>query len=698
MTADCIKLVTRVLILVSAAQLAAMAATPASAQTNDRTAGRVHPGTGLLDMERSRAWASRLLARPASLPISFKLDGKLMTGIPADWEPVARRRRIDANLMETLFEGREPRTGLTLRVECTEYLDYPVVEWVAWFTNTGKKPMPILSDIAALDGPFEGASPVLHHCNGDFCSEQGYTWQESPLSKDVSLRFAPSGGRSCDHAFPYYRITFKDHGLSLAIGWPAQWSASFTGLVNGVQVRTGQEKMHLRLMPGETVRTPRMTVMFWAGDAVRAANLWRRWYRAHVLPRQNGQPLRPLLVAHGTDEGEEFTAATEKNQVRYIEQWAQRGLRFDVWWIDAGWYPCYNTEHRRSWPVTGTWEPDPERFPNGLKPVSDQAARHGADLLIWFEPERVVPGTRLDREHPDWLLRVKGGSYRLLNLGNPACRQWLTDHVCRLIQDNGIKIYRQDHNFPPLQYWRDNEAADRQGMTENLHVQGYLRYWDDLLERNPGLWIDSCASGGRRNDLETMRRSVPLHYTDFGYGNHPVKLSFHHTLFQWLPYFKEATLSWDLDGTSRFDRRQDSFSYHCGMGPMLIPCIDIRKGDYDFDLMRRMIAIWRRAAVMMLGGDYYPLTPIHRTSEKWVARQFDCPESDRGFIQGIRLPACMQETLVVHPRVARPDAVYLFENPETGETRERTGKELEQAGFTFSLPKRQGALWFYRVK
>ncbi len=62
-----------------------------------------------------------------------------------------------------------------------------------------------------------------------------------------------------------------------------------------------------------------------------------------------------------------------------------------------------------------------------------------------------------------------------------------------LIKDNGIKIYRQDLNFEPLEYWRKNEAEDRQGINENLHVQGYLKYWDDLLARNPGLWIDSCA-------------------------------------------------------------------------------------------------------------------------------------------------------------------------------------------------------------
>ena len=228
-------------------------------------------------------------------------------------------------------------------------------------------------------------------------------------------------------------------------------------------------------------------------------------------------------------------------------------------------------------------------------------------------------------------------------------------------------------------------------------MQGYLQYWDDLLARNPGLWLDSCSSGGLRNDLETMRRSVPLHYSDCGYGDHPAKLAFHHVLFEWLPYFKETTLSWDLEGRTRYDGRVDSFSYHCGLGPMLMPCIDIRRDDYDFGLLLKMLGLWRRAAELMLNGDYYPLTPIHRSAERWVARQFDCPEVGRGFIQGIRLPACAEETLVVYPRGLRSEAVYRFENPETGETQELAGQVLEQRGFTFALPKRQGAIWFYQV-
>ncbi|HWE63530.1 MAG TPA: alpha-galactosidase [Chloroflexota bacterium] len=662
---------------------------------------RIVPSTTAEDMVKGRSWTGQLLSAPEHLPISFLYDGHEIHGIPSRWMPESHRRRIDATMIETIFEGFDGETGLHVRVECLEYLDYPVVEWTAWLMNRGDRPTPAIADLRALDGTFTGRSPVLYHCNGDFNGEDGYTPRHTPLRHGESLTMAPNGGRACDGAFPYFRIIFEDGGLTLAVGWPGQWSASFEGLEQGVGIKAGQEKTQLRLLPGERIRTPRMTIMAWTGDEARAVNLWRRWYRDHVLPRPDGSPLRPLLTAAGTDEGEEFTAATEDNQIRYMEKFSTLGFAYDVWWIDAGWYPCYDEHHERKWRLTGTWEPDPERFPRGFRPIAEQATESGARLLVWFEPERVTRDSWLFTHHPEWLWQISGGDrfaqYALLNLGDPACRRWLTDHICTLIEDNGIKIYRQDFNFPPLRFWRENEPEDRQGINENLHVQGYLQFWDDLLARNPGLWIDSCASGGRRNDLETMRRSVPLHYTDYGYGIHPVKLAFHHTLYAWIPYFKESTLSWDLDAT-RYEDQIDSFSFHCGMAPMLSLALDIHRDDYDFALARKGVDLWRRASTLLLHGDYHPLTPFSRSGERWVAWQFDRPEAEEGLLQGIRHAACAEDSITIYPQALRPDADYLLENPETGETRELSGSALLDDGFTFALPRRSGAIWFYRRK
>ena len=154
------------------------------------------------DMLKSRAWAKRFFSSAADLPISFVLDEKAIHGIPQEWHPVLNRRRIDANISETVFEGTDARTGLNVRVECTEYHDYPVMEWVAWFTNKGQEPTPIIRDILALDGTFTGSSPVLYHCNGDFYSAEGYTPQETPLPAGDASVLPPTAAVPVTAHFP----------------------------------------------------------------------------------------------------------------------------------------------------------------------------------------------------------------------------------------------------------------------------------------------------------------------------------------------------------------------------------------------------------------------------------------------------------------------------------------------------------------
>ena len=42
--------------------------------------------------------------------------------------------------------------------------------------------------------------------------------------------------------------------------------------------------------------------------------------------------------------------------------------------------------------------------------------------------------------------------------------------------------------------------------------------WDELLERCPKLLIDNCSGGGRRIDIETLRRSIPFFRSDYQCG------------------------------------------------------------------------------------------------------------------------------------------------------------------------------------
>ena len=64
--------------------------------------------------------------------------------------------------------------------------------------------------------------------------------------------------------------------------------------------------------------------------------------------------------------------ANEQNEIGFMQQYFDLGWKFDYWWMDAGWYPF-----KDGWWNTGTWDPDPARFPHGFRPISDFAHAHG---------------------------------------------------------------------------------------------------------------------------------------------------------------------------------------------------------------------------------------------------------------------------------------------------------------------------------
>jgi alpha-galactosidase len=300
---------------------------------------------------------------------------------------------------------------------------------------------------------------------------------------------------------------------------------------------------------------------------------------------------------------------------------------------------------------------------------------------VWFEPERVTPGTWLYTEHPEWLLG-SGGGQKLLDLGNEAARKWLIEHVDKTMAAEGIDIYRQDFNIAPLGYWRANDVPDRKGITEIRHVTGYLAFWDELRRRHPGLLIDTCASGGRRNDLETLRRSVPLHKSDMEYPNLTAKQTQLYGLAFWAPYFGAPVYPAD---------RVDVYGFRSGMAPMTGMGYDTRRGDYDFALLRKLVDQWRQVAPNYW-GDYWPLTGWSVEPDVWMAWQFDRPEAGEGLVQAFRRPRSPYESARLKLRGLDPAATYELRNFDVEGTVKAAGKELMDKGLLVAIDNCPGAV------
>ena len=633
---------------------------------------------------------------PEDIPLQFKLGDRVIRGIPAEFCPTVTHRLIDCNMVQYVVEGQN-EGGLSIRAEYLEYRDFPVTEWVVTLTNRGKADTPIVSDVR-LGGRIACEGAVLEYGNGDTCTPDGYHFFKTPV--DVAMRLTPNDGTSCNGAFPYMTIHTADCEIRAAIGWPTKWAADITPAEGGITFACGQDRCHTVLHPGESFRTPRLNLMAYTSEDApyRGINLWRAWYLTHILPRENGQGIGPKLCLHYfmADGKPEFTGATEQNQIHALSEYLRRGMKPDVWWLDAGWYPC-----NYDWPRTGTWRPDPARFPNGLAPLGKACEDNGVQLLLWFEPERVRGGEELEQNHSEWLLyqRDENGNAvgdRLLDLGNDEARGWLIDHVNALIKESHVAIYRQDFNFNPAPIWAQNEADDRIGMLENRHAVGYLAYWDALILANPGLWIDSCASGGRRNDLETMRRAVPLHYTDVGYGHHPIKQKQHREMFEWIPYFRAHNYNWDLpDGTyGGANNGIDEFGYQNAVTPAVTSMIEFYHPDEIYEVGRRFHPIWRKAAGLELTYDYYPLTVCRKDASDMYAMQFD--GDNEGFIQIIRNVQVEQGQITLKNLHLDPSKSYIFTDELNGRTFTEEGKVLAEKGFSDVLSPRSGVIWFYK--
>lgn len=615
----------------------------------------------------------------AAIPFSFRYGGLSAASLLADWRPAIQTSETPTRIVREAT-WTEPKTALRLTATVTAFKRYPAVEWLLEFENRGTQDTPLLEDVQALDVQLRtGCSrkPVrLHHLVGDVCGERSFLPLETELEPGRPLSLGPAGGRSSNGAFPFFNLQYGDEGLLAAIGWSGQWKAALERSGAGpTTLRAGLEKSSLRLHPGEKIRSPRILLLPWHGDRLAAHNRFRRLLLFDYAPRLDGRPLRMPVALQSYDRysGTRPDWGTEATQLQAAK--AAHELGCDTHWLDAAWFEGGFPDG------VGNWFCPPKQYPNGLKPISDACHQLGLKFLVWFEPERVAPGTLIAREHPDFVLGPGPGG--LFKLSDPVARAWLTDLLSRRIADFGIDVYRNDFNIDPLGFWRQADPPDRQGATESHYVEGQYALWDDLRAAHPGLWIDNCASGGRRIDLESCRRSVPLWHSDTGcsIGHADWNQTHAYGLSLYVPLF--GACAWT---PAAYDLRSAATAGVICQFAVLdadFPMTSARAALEEVKLNRKF---WY--------GDFYPLTPCTLGPAALIAYQFHRADLDAGIVLAFRRAECPYPVLQTGLHALHPETAYqvdFIDEAHASQRRSLTGQEL-MSDFELRLPKRGASL------
>lgn len=198
-----------------------------------------------------------------------------------------------------------------------------------------------------------------------------------------------------------------------------------------------------------------------------------------------------------------FGDPTTEKEIPLIDAAARMGCEYYV--IDAGWYAP-----GQWWDSVGEWQECRERFPGGIKEVTDYIRSKGMIPGVWLELEVMgINCEKAKRAPDDWFFvrhgkRVFDRSRYQLDFRNPQVIEHADEVIDRVVKEYGAGYIKMDYNIEPGIGTELYAESVGQGMLE--HERAYLKWLDGVFERYPDLVIENCSSGGLRTDYAMLSR------------------------------------------------------------------------------------------------------------------------------------------------------------------------------------------------
>ncbi|PWM86039.1 MAG: hypothetical protein DBY29_07500 [Coprobacillus sp.] len=655
------------------------------------------------EIEKAGKWLTDyILKGDKNNAFDFLVDGISFADDIKSW-------KLDTDMVES-----ETKTDWTLTytkagqplevvVYATAYKNYAIIEWTVWINNVGNVNSGVISEFVGLDKDFGDADTYnITYWKGSKALTEDFSATNEDLIEGKDLTLYGENGKASRAYVPYFNIQWENEkaawgveGIYFSVGWPGEWYADIADAGESVHIDAGQKNLSTYLEPEEGIRSPLMTLLFWEKDLMRAQNFWRRWVYNEAMPQPNGEPIQPLLFASTAQTTALTVKATTENQIYAIQLWDRVGYDIDGWQMDAGW----GRQNGDDWYASsGNWTADPERFEGGsLAAIADAVKEAGWDhFVLWHDLERISTQTDWHNKFKDTegLIDLKKG-HNLLNLADEETADMVTQEILAHLESDGVTIYRQDNCFSDTIvdnmniYWKAKDAEqgeNRNGITENKHLVNYLEYYDVILEYT-GTFIDNCAGGGRRLDLETIKRSAALWRSDRCYD--PTDVQCHSWGINFfLPYSGQGTIQEDPYAMTYYFRSNMTSA-------MVLPWrVDVTHLSAEKNSRYKAMIAEHRAYAGYMSEDYYPLSSYSKKEDVWMAWQFNDPDTSTGIIQVFRRTESEIDTDRFFLSGLEPDTTYLIENIDGGSA-EYTGRELMCDGIQIHIPKADALILKY---
>ncbi len=208
------------------------------------------------------------------------------------------------------------------------------------------------------------------------------------------------------------------------------------------------------------------------------------YYNTWGMQRQDkSKPLRGIL--------------TYERVFEEIENAAELGV--DIFVLDDGWNIAQ-----------GNWQPNTERFPEGLAPIKKQLDKHGIKLGLWYSPMGIDSTTQRYKKYPQWVIKDSEGHPVMAQWNHPAfdfvsgffdvfiddCKKMI-DQGCRFMKWDAINTFYS--SLPNLQHGPDSCSEEEIRARYDYLLPIYVvRAMGILTDYEPELIIEMDLTEARR--------------------------------------------------------------------------------------------------------------------------------------------------------------------------------------------------------
>ncbi|MEU6800178.1 alpha-galactosidase [Streptomyces neyagawaensis] len=449
-------------------------------------------------------------------------------------------------------ELHDPVTALTAFVELTSPVGLPVLRSRVRLRNDGTDPLVVQSVSSLLLGGLPSPDVLdVHRARNDWLAE--CRWYAEPLRDTVAdigvdahqhdsraaLTLTGRGSWPTDGHLPMGALTERGGGRAWVwqVESPAGWRWDLGERAHGTYLAVNgptdaEHQWRARLAPDEEFTTVWAAVATGStgtaeagaaeagaaeagaaeagvsrpggGSALDAAFGVMTAYRRAVRRPHPDHGALPVVFNDymNTLMGD----PTTEKLLPLIDAAARAGAEYFC--VDSGWSD--DTVDGGWWDTVGAWRPAARRFPDGgIEAVLDRIRERGMVPGLWLEPEVVgVHSPVASALPPDAFfqrdgVRITEQGRHQLDLRHPAARAHLDRTVDRIVGDWGVGYLKLDYNVVVAPgTCAPGDLSPGSGLLGHAHA--YLAWLSDVLDRHPGLVVESCASGGMRMDGATL--------------------------------------------------------------------------------------------------------------------------------------------------------------------------------------------------